>query len=463
MPTLELAPWQVLALSQPFEHFCLYGGVGTGKSFTGANWSIQRIMERPDVRGFVGANTHTQLSQVTLQEFYYWLSEYRVSYVINSIPPPSWQPRLFADYSGITTVRTPAGKVTNVFTRVLSKGDNLRGLEFGWYWIDETRDTPEYTHDVILARMRDAKDYRRGLVTTTTNSKDWTWRRFVQGAKANSRLYGSAHVSTRDSVKYAIVSEEYLATLLATYSPLMALQEIDAKHVNVWGGKAYHGWQEDCARRRAPWGDRYPNPDRPLIVGCDFNFSPAPCVWVFGQTGPDLSGPRPGTGGPDWSRHIHWFGEIQMTEASTETMTTALIMRCPDFYYQVFGDSSGTKGTTSNAGETDYAQMAGVFDDHGVGYAIDADQANPRVKDRVESMNAMLTNAIGQHRMTYDPDACPRLHQDFEVVGWSKSGKLEGDSELDTHASDGAGYAIYKLFGPHSFLELEPSVPSIYR
>lgn len=451
MPERNLAPWQLLTLTQPYEQFCLYGGIGVGKSYIGSNWSIDRIRERPDLRGLIGANTHNQLSQVALQEFYYWLTQYGISYVINAIPPPTWQPRMFQSYDGITTVKVPGHKgATNIFTRVLSKGDNLRGLEFGWYWIDETRDTPEYTHDILLGRLREDKNYRRGLITTTPNGKRWDYKRFVMGAKRGSLLYGSAHVPTTESVKYGIVSQEYLNSLLATYSPLMAQQEIYARHVNVAGGRAYHGWREENAQYISPWGEQYPNASRPLIVGCDFNFSPSPCIWLYGQLSP-------------MGDSIHWFGEIAMVETSTETMTATLIMQCPGFYYRVFGDASGNRGTTSNAGETDYLKMGGVFEDANAAYSIDSDQANPFVKDRVESVNAMLTNGLGQHRMTYNPETCPHLHKDFEVVGFGPTGKIKGSDEQDTHASDAVGYAIYKLFGPHSQVILEPSIPSIDR
>lgn len=454
MSSLSVAPWQLLTLTQAFEQFALYGGLGTGKSFIGANWCIDRLRERPDQKGFIGANSHQQLGQVALHEFFEALARARFSYIVNSRPPLSWQPRIFEDYKGIITVKVAAKLVTNIFTRVLQRGDLLRGIEFGWYWIDETRDTPEYTHDVLMGRLRGDKEWKRGLVTTTTNGKDWSYKRFVAGAKLGSRLYGSAHVSTAESVKYGIVSQSYLDTLLASYSALMAEQEIYARHVNIKTGRAYHGFQEDHnARRRAPWGDTHPDLARPLIVGCDFNFSPAPCIWMVGQLGPE-----------GWDHCLHWFGELAHTETGTESMTAILIQQFPGFFYQVFGDSSGERGSTSNAGETDYMQMAGVFEEAGVrGYSIDSDQANPFVKDRVESVNALLTNGLGEHRMTYNPDACPHLHEDFEVVGYNSQGKLAGDNEQHTHASDGAGYAVYKLFGPNSMGVIEEGVRSADR
>jgi hypothetical protein len=293
--------------------------------------------------------------------------------------------------------------------------------------------------------------YIKGLITTTTNGFDWVYDRFVKDNKGDG-TFGSMHVETQLSLHYGIITETYYNMLLSTYSPLLAAQELFAKHVNVKLGRAYYATSEKNCSNRAPWGDEYPDLSRPLIVGCDFNFAPAPCVWVYGQTGPG-----------DWDSHIHWFGEVAMTETSTETMTHSLVSRLPDFFFRIFGDASGNRGTTSNAGETDYMQMQGVLEDFGVGFSIDADQANPFVKDRVESVNAMAMNGLGEVRMTYSPDACPYLHADLAGVGWSENGKLKGQNINQTHSSDAIGYAIFKLFGPHSAITLEPSVPSALR
>lgn len=462
MPKRNLAPWQAVTLLQRIEHFALLGGVATGKTHIGADWAVDRMHERPDLRGFIGANTHDQLAQVSLRLFFQQLEEAGIQYVSDCMPPKEWgEPKRFKKYANMICARLPSGKVIYIFTRVLSKGDNLRGLEFGWYWIDETRDTPNYTHDVILARMRQDKEYRRGLVTSTTNGYDWVYDRFIKGSKGDG-VFGSMHVPTIESVRCGIISQSYYDVLRGTYSPMMAEQELDAKHVNIFSGRAYYAQSDKNCRRKAPWGAEYPDPERTLIVGCDFNFAPAPCVWVFGQRGPDLYGPS----GEFWGDCIHWFGEIAIPEASTETMTEALLLRVPGFFFDIYGDASGNRGTTSNAGDTDYVKIAQVLRDNGVNFSIDADQANPFVKKRVEAVNAMYCNALGQRRMTYDPERCPMLHGDNQKVGWKKNakagtGKLDDGGDVQrTHAADAVGYPVYKLFGPESDSELVAAVPS---
>lgn len=469
----SLAPWQFASVFNPYDHFAMYGGVATGKSFTGSHFAIEMIRRFPDKTGFIGANTYDQLSQASLRELFFWLDHYGFEYVIDCQPPPEWgAKKRFKSYKNILSVRN-AAFVSSIFTRVLSAPNPLRGIEFSWYWIDETRDTPETTHDVILSRMRertDTPDLAKGLLTTTTNGESWDYRRFVIG-NDGTRLYGSMHVPTRLSVEYGIITKQYYDTMLRSYSDLMAQQELEALHVNVLGGRAYYAAGDHNKIRRAPWGDAIPNQNRPLIIGCDFNFQPAPCVWMVGQVGPPIFGPR----GEDWTQCIHWFGELSNTQTSSVEMAQMLLGRFPGFHYQIFGDASGGQGTTSNAGETDYNQIADVLGEAGAVFSIDyfhADEdgkltkRNPIVKNRVENMNSLFRNALGEVRQTYNPDACPLFDGDLRNVGW-KPTTLRGRGRLDdggdvqrTHATDGAGYAVWKLFPPGRRAILVDSVRS---
>lgn len=447
---VKVTPWQALALLTPIEHFAMLGGVATGKTFTGAQFSISHFLNFPKLTGFIGANTYDQLSMATLRELFYWLEEYRIEYVIDRFPPTMWGnvPRKFKSYKNVLSIRHPRLNIpVHAFTRVLSDPDALRGIEFSWYHLDETRETPENTHDILIARMRES-DYRKGLITSTTNGEDWAYKRFVLGG--DRIKYGSLHVATIEAVRLGIISQDYYDTMLRSYSELFAAQELWARHVNVRGGRAYYTAGEHNKRGAAPWGQLYPDVDRPLVIGCDFNFSPAPHCWMVGQVGPHLYNSQ----GRLWSEHIHWFGELVMDEASTPHMTEALLNRFPGFsFYEFYGDASGGRGTTSNAGEHDYEQISNVCEDAGVPFTVDYDQSNPLVRDRVENMNGLFKNALGEVRQTYDPQRCPSFDADMRFVGWKKTqtgaGKLDdGGDNQRTHCSDGAGYACFKKFPP---------------
>lgn len=226
-------------------------------------------------------------------------------------------------------------------------------------------------------------------------------------------------------------------------------------HVNVEGGRAYYAFGEWNRKRIAPWGAAYPDPQYPLIVGCDFNFDPAPHIWMVGQISPDGDG-------------IHWFGEIAKNRASTTEMALLLANRYPGFNYRIYGDRSGARATTSNAGRHDYAQINDVLAELGANYSIDSDQgSNPLVRNRIENMNRLARDARGVTKQTYDPMLCPHFDSDVKMVGWKPTnrkgqGSLNdgGDKKL-THASDGAGYAVWKLF-PYGFRAMMVTPTSSY-
>jgi hypothetical protein len=447
----DMKDYQAAAIFSPFEHMAFFGGVAVGKTFTGANFVLQCMESQPELTGLIGSNNHDQLSQAAMRELIYWLDEYKYDYEIDC--RPAGEAKKFKTYQNVLSIRTKKRPKlwTHAFTRIMSAPNPLRGIEFAWYWLDETRDTPENTHDVVLSRMRESKTFRRGLITSTTNGEDWAYKRFVQNLRKGQHLYGAMHVPTQIAVDKGILSQQYYNLLRSSYTELMAMQELDALHVNVRGGRAYYSfgpWNENMI---APWGSSTPDPARPLIIGCDFNYTPSPCVWMVGQIGPALYGPN----GHFWGRHIHWFSEISGVEKSTPEMTAMLINRYPNFFYRIYGDSSGNRGTTSNAGRHDYAQIAEVMYSARAGFTIDADQSNPQIKDRVENMNRLGRNAMGETYQTYNPHTCPLFHSDMKMVGW-KPTVLMGRAKLDnggnlqlTHASDGAGYAVFKIFPPN--------------
>jgi phage terminase large subunit-like protein len=419
---VEFLPWQWESLNSKCEHFAMIGGVATGKTFTGSHFVISQVVNFPDQTGFIGANTYDQLSQATLRELMYWLDEYGFEYVIDRIP--FWtKEKKFKSYNNILSIRV-GNKTAYIFTRVLGDANPLRGIEFSWYWLDESRDTPLNTHDVIMSRLRESKTIR-GLVTTTPAGEDWVWKRFVWNKDAR---FGYIKAKTEDSAKYGIITQNFYLTLRSSYSPVMAAQELDAEFVIVLEGRSYY--------TASPANEEfdYEPSDYELFVGMDFNFAPAPCVWEVGQIDDDGD--------------VHVFAEISGKEVSSAELARRLAIQFGDYHLRIFGDASGNRGTTSNAGKTDYDQIAEVLSEYGVSFSIDVDQANPMVKDRVENTCRLLEDGNGKRTLKYDPNKCPYLHEDFRKVVW-KNGKVSGNGdETLTHASDGLGYSQMKLNPP---------------
>lgn len=139
-------------------------GQGSGKTKNIGISSGYLISEFPELKGFIGANTHMQLSQSTLtrcfadwKEFY-GFTRYEAKenpygdYVVDRKPPHFFtQYHELKDYNGTICFRNGC----MVFIGSLENYLAHDGKEFAWAHLDETKDTKkEALTTVILGRLR---------------------------------------------------------------------------------------------------------------------------------------------------------------------------------------------------------------------------------------------------------------------------------------------------------------------
>lgn len=140
-------------------------GQGGGKTVNigiSVGWLVEQF---PEAKGFIGANTHMQLSDSTLSrvwhdlEKYYGLTEYdketnpNGDYIVGMKPPRHWPKTQykFKNYHNILSFKTGA----RVFLGSLDNYKAHDGKEFAWAHLDETKDTVKQAiTDVLLGRLR---------------------------------------------------------------------------------------------------------------------------------------------------------------------------------------------------------------------------------------------------------------------------------------------------------------------
>jgi hypothetical protein len=162
----------------------------------------------------------------------------------------------------------------------------------------------------------------------------------------------------------------------------------------------------------------------PLVISCDFNVDP--CVWVVLQTD---------------GRSVRVIDEVVLRDTNTVAMARETLKRYGGHGagFTVYGDAAGSHRTT--AGKSDYALLFDLgFRDQRI------KRTNPPVRDRVNSLCAMLENTEGEVRLKFHP-RCVFLRRDLETVQW-----IDGNAEVDksnkdlTHATDALGYFIEHEF-----------------
>jgi hypothetical protein len=120
---------------------------------------------------------------------------------------------------------------------------------------------------------------------------------------------------------------------------------------------------------------------------------------------------------------------------------------------KVYGDATGDS-RRSSASRTDWqivreflARNANRFRT-----SFHTGSSNPKVRDRVNCVNARLCSQVGVRTLFIDP-GCKQLIQDLERVQWKQDSNGNMLHEIDksdperTHVSDALGYMISQEFG----------------
>lgn len=165
---------QMDVLETTADRVLMHCGVGSGKSQTIGVLSAEFVINNPQVRGFIGANTYNQLAKSTLDrvfnvwEFQFGLKE-GIHYVVDKIPPKNYK-KFGSDLKSYeNTISFENGAM--IFVSSLDNYKMIDGTEFGWACLDETKDTKEEAvKEVIVARMRQKGMYinpKNGVISYT--------------------------------------------------------------------------------------------------------------------------------------------------------------------------------------------------------------------------------------------------------------------------------------------------------
>jgi phage terminase large subunit len=421
--------WQKDFLDADEKIVAAVGGIGSGKTFAAALYIADK-MKKERGRGTVGAifaNTYEQLSQATLPklwEVFQMLGmEEGTDYVYNKEPPRDWPEfrSKFKKHNNVLSVRAWGQAVT----RSLQKFEAIRGIELGWAVMDEARDTDPMAFAVVLGRLRCPRCTAIQLrITTSPNGYDWLWEEFVEKQDDARRLI---HMATNENL---FLDPDYYNTLLKSYDPRFAQQELQGLFIHMTSGLVYHQFDRNANCAPVEF-----DPSQPLWPCFDFNRNPMSCAIAQRVT-------------VDGVECVHVIDEISVAESGTKEVCQELLTRYPPSMVRevwVHGDPAGKYGDT-RGNRSDYDIIRAELqhpDAYGTKFHRAWKDAHPPVIGRINAMNAMLHNALGQRRLIINP-RCKVLIRDLERVSF-KEGTKQIDKTTDkqlTHMSDALGYLI---------------------
>ncbi len=378
---------------KPEVRYALYaGGVGSGKTTVGAYRFLDRALRYAST-GYILSNSYEQLEQVAVQKAMELGRRARLS------PRIVWAHRRIE----MDDLRS------RIFFHSTQNFDLLRGVDMGFFWLDEARDTSLEAWRVLQARLRDPTGPMKGDLTSTPCGIDhWLYGEFV----SPERLPGRFTV-TGTSYDNPHLPVGYLASLHDSYTGEFFDQEVNARFIDLAEGLCYPDFRRD---RHA---DRLlaQVPGEPVHVGIDFNVNPMSAVFA----------------------HVN-DGVIRVFSSWSErnSNTGSLIVRIRQVagegatHVTVYPDASGRNRHTN--GRTDFALLKEA------GFGIDAPYSNPLQMDRIEIVN----RAFRDGRL-FVSNSAKELVQSLVRTRW-KEGRREIDKSANLeHLSDALGYLVWQL------------------
>lgn len=461
---LEYSNPQADILESTAQRNLFHSGIGSGKSHVMGALSVDFIVNNPEVRGFIGANTYGQLTKSTLDRvFKVWETDFGfkrgVQYVVDHIPPPHYKiygPKL-KTYENTISFNNGA----MIFLASLDNYKVIDGTEFGWAMLDETKDTKEEAiKEVIVARLRQlgmyispngviSKTMKPGylgfnplyIFTSPAKSK-WLMEWFDLDKYAHeieSTIYSKTdYFRKRIKDKLVVISSTYhnehnlppgkIASLMDDYSKNQNLinMQIYGSPFAKTGGEFYHGYSRiEHVKSFEPWEDL------PVHLSFDFNLVPyitCTCWQIKQENGKYL---------------VRCFREFCLPNPNnnSEALAGEVLKKIPHLLKNgvfIYGDYSGkTNNTVTKDVRNNYDMIKKVL------YKYLNNQSDRVVKNamhikRRDFANKMLTG--GFNIVIEIEERCKEMIGDFEFLKESpEGGKLKekkNGAEVHGHTSD---------------------------
>lgn len=407
-PTLNHPQAQFLALPHKFRAFV--AGFGSGKTWVGGAGLCQHAWQHPRVTSGYFAPTYPQIRDI----FYPTIDEVAFDWGLTTkVHESNKEVHLFAGRQYRSTI----------LCRSLEKPNEIVGFKIGHAQIDELdllkRDKAQLAWRKIIARMRYKVDgLRNGIdVTTTPEGFKFVYQQFVKDLRDKpelTKLYGLVQASTFENERY--LPDGYIDSLRCSYPPQLIDAYLRGRFVNLTSGAVYPDFDRTLngCTEQIQAGEQ-------LHVGMDFNvLKMAAIVFVIRDDKP------------------HALAELVRVR-DTPTMARLLTERfkAKGHGVVIYPDAAGQATSSKSASVSDLSILQQA------GFTIRAPSANPPVKDRINSVNALILNDKGQRRLKVNTDNCPTYTEGLEQQVYDEHGEPDKDSGTD-HTNDGGGYFLHQ-------------------
>lgn len=377
----------------------IVGGLGSGKTRAGQMRLILLMLADPGINTLFAMPTYDLLRLRAIPGFEEDLQELGLDYTLNK---SEW------------SIYIPAID-SRVYFRSYDNPQRLIAFECAHSICDEldtiSKDKAALVWRKISERTRQKCNGQNTIGVVTTPDQGVTGFIYEKWAKKRQPGYEIIKAST---LANHFLPEGYVEQIRANYDPVLADLYLNGEFVSLSQNKVYHFYN-----RRAHYSDRVLN-DNDAIIHCGLDFNIGGCcavMFVVEKENP--------------------IAVDEFVSHDTYDFCNQLTARYPGRRVVVHPDASGRAGRT-NATLSD----VGIIEQHG--FSVHAPKANPPIRERINSVNALLAH----DRMRVNSDKCPNFAFALESQGYTDKGDPEKFNEhpaIDDWV-DSAGYFLHYKF-----------------
>jgi len=399
----DLHPGQLAFVEdQTTEIIGLSAGYGAGKT---RSLVAKAVVLSASNQGFIGCvmePTGPLIRDIWQTDFEAFLEQYEIPYTFRASPLPEY------------VLHLPGGD-TKILCRSFENWSRIIGLNLAWVLADEidtvTPSIAEKAFPKILGRLRSGNVRQFGAASTPEGFR-WMWNTFGTEQAQQRKDRKLIRMRTADNPH---LPQDFIERLQANYDPSLLQAYLEGQFCNLTTGQVYDRFD----RAKHVTTDIPDVSDEPLRIGVDFNIGNMSAV----------IGVRLGN-------KLLLIDEISGAH-DTDAMAQEIRRRFPDQRVYMYPDASGGNRST-NASRTDI-QILETY-----GFSNQSPKANPPVRDRVASVQALLENGKGEVRLQVAAN-CKRTIECLELQSYTEAGDPDKDAGYD-HMNDALGYLIYRDF-----------------
>jgi len=386
-------PAQAEFIESTATHTAYIGGFGSGKSVAGTLKTAMFILSNPGTNAAYYLPTYQLIKDIAFPKFKQFFDETGYQYTLHE-----------------TDKEFRIKGFGKIVMRSLDNPDLIIGYEVGYSCIDEVDVLPfakmKIAFAKIIARNRSktANGHNITDMVGTPEGFGFAYNYFVKDQKPNRRLI---KVKTKDN---PYLPQNYIDTLTETYTNEQLEAYLNGEFVNLTSGTVYRNFD-----RKKNNASIELQPGEVIHIGMDFNITNMNAVCHVIR-----------------DKKFYAFAELSGLYDTSE-MIRAINDHYPGRSIVVYPDASGKNRNTSGYSDMQLLQQAR--------FSLRAPNANPFVRDRVNSMNLVFLDNKGNRKYFVDVLNCPRYTEALEQLTY-KNNEPDKDSGHD-HITDAAGYFVY--------------------